>query len=286
MKPPPRPLTALIRALGLLVPPLAASIAKLLFWHLGRPAAVRDQDRAVHERATRSQLELNGERVAVYTWGDGPTSILLVHGWRSRASTFASIVTALERSDRTIIAFDAPGNGDSSARRVTLYDYAEIIRRLGTRYGQFEAIIGHSFGVLATFYAVRGGVAAGRVVSIAGVHSFETVLATFAAAIRLPSRALGILRRGIERTLLHGDATRWRTFVSELEPTDAATPVLVIHDSGDTAVPVSEGELIADAHNGPTELVITNGLGHSRILGDPAVLQRIAGFVTSPARTR
>ncbi|MEO8095987.1 MAG: alpha/beta hydrolase [Pseudolysinimonas sp.] len=286
MTPPPRLLTALIHLMGMLVPSLAARIANGLFWDLGRAAAVNQRDSAVHERAARSSLELNGEKVAVYAWGDGPTAILLVHGWRSRASTFATVVAALERSDRTIIAFDAPGNGDSDGHRTTLYDYAAIIRILSERHGRLDTIVGHSFGVLATFYAVRGGVHTDRIVSIAGVHSFETVLATFAAAIHLPGRALRILRRRIERTLLDGDATRWRTFVSELEPTDVTTPVLVIHDSGDAAVPVSEGERIASAHNGPTELVITTGLGHSRILGDPAVLQRIAEFVTSPARTR
>src|SRR5688572_29161278 len=114
MKPLPRLLRIALKVLGVLAPPLAARVAEPMFWYLGRPAPVRAADAAAHARARVDYLDLAGKRVAVYSWGDGPSAVLLVHGWRSRASRFGRIIEALERSDRTIVAFDAPGNGDST----------------------------------------------------------------------------------------------------------------------------------------------------------------------------
>lgn len=68
---------------------------------------------------------------------------MLVHGWRSRASRFAALVTALATPDRTIVSFDAPGNGDSMGSRVTVLDYADAIRQLGEQYRGFDVIVGH-----------------------------------------------------------------------------------------------------------------------------------------------
>jgi hypothetical protein len=43
-----------------------------------------------------------------------------------------------------------------------------------------------------------------------------------------------------------------------------------------------QSELIAEAHNGPTEVIRTDGLGHVRILSDPQVLGAIARFAGAP----
>lgn len=279
MKRPHRMLRALLGALGRVVPAVAAEVAYQLFWRLGSPAPVSARDRTVHERAARSQLAINGKLVTVYTWGSGPTPVLLVHGWRSRASRFAALVDALETPDRTIIAFDAPGSGDSIGERTTVLEYAAIVRQLADRYGRFEAIIGHSFGTLAGFIAAREGVATDRIVSIAGAYSFDHILATFVDGIGLPARAVPGLRRRIQRRIFPNELDFPRRFHAELDPTETTIPLLVVHDTTDRAVGMDEAELIHDSHTGEKQLMITNGLGHSRILGDPHVIERVSRFI-------
>jgi pimeloyl-ACP methyl ester carboxylesterase len=57
-----------------------------------------------------------------------------------------------------------------------------------------------------------------------------------------------------------------------------ATPTLVIHDSEDKIVDVSSAIAIRqNLSNG--ELLMTNGLGHNKILKDPDVIQRIIDFI-------
>ena len=277
-----RAVRASLVALSAVAPPVAAEIGFRLWRRLGRPESVHARDLAVHARATRGTLELDGIPVATYAWGDGPEVVLLVHGWRSRASRFAPLVEALESTSRTIVAFDAPGNGDSTGDFTTFLDYAEIIRLLSARHDGFSAIVAHSFGVLSTFVAVREGAATDRIVGISGMYNADQLVDAFAQLSGLPPRAKRRFRSLIERRTFPGIPDVWRRAVAELDPTDTKTPVLLIHDRDDTRVDVGQAELIAEAHTGPVGVVLTEGLGHNRILSDEAVLDEIARFLNAP----
>ena len=271
----PKPLSALNRA----APPLAAEVGWRLWRSLGTAATVHERDRAVHDRAERGSLTVGGEHVVTYRWGSGPRVILLVHGWRSRASRFSALVAALEAPDRTIVAFDAPGNGDSGGSLVTVLDYADAIRQLGERHGTFEAIIGHSFGVLSTFVAVREGVATRAIVDVAGMYNADLLVDEFCAQAGIDGPAKRGMRRRIERRTFPTVTDPWARFRSELDGMDL--PLLVIHDETDPVVSVAQADLIADAHPGAVSRLSTSGLGHSRILSDPAVVATIVEFVSA-----
>ena len=55
-------------------------------------------------------------------------------------------------------------------------------------------------------------------------------------------------------------------------------PVLVIHDNDDPEVPVKAGINI-HKHLKNGELLLTNGLGHRKILGNSKVIERIVQFI-------
>jgi len=269
-------------ALGTVVPPAAAEIGWRMWRTLGKPASVHPRDAEVHARAVRGELAAAGQRIATYTWGTGPEVVLLVHGWRDRASRLSRLAEALESPDRTIVAFDAPANGDSTGEFTTILDYVEIIRLLSARHGGFAAIVAHSFGVLSTFVAVREGARAERIVGISGMHAATQLVDEFRRLSGLPARAMPGFRSRIERRTFPGIPDIWRRFVAELDPADVVTPVLLVHDRRDTRVDVGQAELIAEAHTGPARVVLTDGLGHTRILRDEAVLGEIRQFVDAP----
>lgn len=267
-----------LAALSAVAPPVAAEIGFRMWRSLGRPEAVHPRDLAVHERAARGVLDLDGTPVVTYTWGDGPEVVLLVHGWRSRASRFAGVVAALEGPGRTIVAFDAPGNGDTPGNRTSILEYARIVRLLAARHGGVATIAAHSFGVLAAFVAVREGVAVDRIVGIAGLHSADEIVDQFCRDAGLGARAKRGVRSRIERRFFAGIPDLWRRFCAELDPADTVTSVLLVHSRDDTRVRATQSELIAEAHTGPVRLVLVDGLGHNRILGDRAVLDEVAAF--------
>ena len=123
--------------------------------------------------AVRSRVR--GKRVATYEWGSGPRTVLLVHGWQSRASAFAPLVRELRDAGRRIVAFDAPGNGLSGGRSTDVRDYAAIIAELEPRDG-FDAIVAHSFGTPGAALAIRSGIRASRLVTVNGAADFEYLL--------------------------------------------------------------------------------------------------------------
>jgi pimeloyl-ACP methyl ester carboxylesterase len=273
---------ATLVGLSAAAPPVAAEVGYRLWRSVGRPEPVHPRDAAVHARAARGILDLDGTAVATYAWGDGPEVVLLVHGWRSRASRFGALVEALEGPGRTIVAFDAPGHGDTPGTRTSILEFARILRLLAARHGGATAIVAHSFGVLSAFLAAREGVAVDRIVGIAGIHDADEIVEQFCREAGLGARAQRGLRRRIEHRFFAGVPDIWRRFTAELDPTDTSTEVLLVHDRGDPRVGFRQSEQIRDAHTGPVRLVATEGLGHNRILGSAAVVDEVAAFLDGP----
>jgi hypothetical protein len=78
--------------------------------------------------------------------------------------------------------------------------------------------------------------------------------------------------------------SRYGTHMRDLRLTEGPvpTPLLVLHDRGDARVSIRDG--LAVARTWPAaELVATRGLGHHKILRDPAIIRRAVGFVRALA---
>ena len=77
----------------------------------------------------------------------------------------------------------------------------------------------------------------------------------------------------------------WSIFDAlELAP-ELTAPVLVVHDRGDAEVPWQHGAALARAWRG-SEMLMTEGLGHRRILRDPDVVAAAVAFVAARTAER
>ncbi|GJF32301.1 alpha/beta hydrolase [Kitasatospora sp. NE20-6] len=282
--------TALLgRALNgtaLIAPRLAGRAAFELFRHPVRRSRVRSTEREVHDRARPSALTVGGSPVTVYRWGDGTRPVLLVHGWRSRASRFAGFVPRLLDLGLSPVAFDAPGHGDSGGRATTILEYREIIARLHARHGPFEAVVAHSFGVSAAFLALREGVPAGRLVAVSGVAEFRFLVDGFRQQLGLADRLERELTRRIERVLFPAEEALWERFDATHRPAEITPRILVVHDQDDDVVPIGQAHRLKAAYGDRLDLLTTRGLGHRRILTEPGVLDNVLGFLAEPSPGR
>ncbi len=151
------------------------------------------------------RLRVRGKEVVTYAWGDGRRPVLLVHGWSSRASRLGAFAEALLARGYNPVAFDAPGHGESPGRASNIVEYREIIRRLHARHGDFDAVVAHSFGALASLFALRDGVRTARFVGIGAVGSFTYLATGFQGLLGVDERVVRVLRGHVERRLAPGE---------------------------------------------------------------------------------
>lgn len=270
---------AAIRAADRVSPEIAARLAMPLFMKAGPALAVRPGERAVHESATRSSLHVRGRDIVAYEWGHGPETVLLVHGWRGRAAQFAPIVRELRADGYRLVAFDAPANGESRGRRTDIRDHLAAIEALQSRHGRFRTVIGHSFGGLAALTAVREGTATGGVAAISGMADARFLVDSFAGRLGLSAPTADVLAREFTRRVMPEQENPYGRFDAVTTPLPDDVPLLVVHDRGDREVAASEGMRLHAAHGERSRLLITEGAGHSRILGADATLDAVTAFV-------
>ncbi|WP_410788233.1 alpha/beta hydrolase [Kribbella sp. C-35] len=260
-----------LQTIGVLSPRLGGRLAFNL-WR--RPLArgrVRPEEQAVHDTA---RVEIV-DNVKTYTWGDGNRPVLLVHGWRSRASRYAGFITRLLELGYSPVSYDAPAHGDSDGDVVSILGHQRIIRALEERHGPFEGVIAHSLGVPFALYAVREGVPAKRLVMISGVADFGYLADTFCAQLGLRPKINQQLRRQIERGYFDGDDQIWTRF----SVTTGKLELLVIHNDEDEIVDPAQAQVLLRNYGDRAHFLPTTGLGHRRILSDPAVITEAVTFL-------
>jgi pimeloyl-ACP methyl ester carboxylesterase len=262
----------MVRASLKVLPPSIASRVAFELWR--RPLArgkVRTVEREVHE-AARVQV-IDG--VVTYAWGDGERPVLLVHGWRSRASRFYAFVERLLELGYSPVSYDAPGHGDTQRKAGTILDHQRIINRLADEHGAFEGVIAHSLGVPFVLYALREGVKARRVVTISGLADFGYLVDAFCRELELNPKVNAKLRKAIERGLFGGDETIWAKYsVSE-----GATELLAIHNDEDDVVDPGQAPILLKRYGSKAHFLQTNGLGHRRIMVDPEVITEAVAYI-------
>ncbi|MFT2017098.1 alpha/beta hydrolase [Streptomyces sp. 796.1] len=244
----------------------------------------RPDERAAIESARTGELTVGGNRVVTYRWGDGRRPVLLVHGWESRASRYAKVIAPLVELGYSPVSFDAPGHGESDGDSTTLVEYRDIITELHASCGDFEAVVAHSFGVMGSLLALRGGVRAGRLVAVSSVPDFGYVVEAFRIRLKLSPELVAELKHRIERDLYPGEADMWTRFSVFHGAADFHLPLLVIHDEDDVAVDPEQSRRIARVYEGQARLVTTRRFGHGRILGSPQLISEVTDFVTAGAR--
>jgi pimeloyl-ACP methyl ester carboxylesterase len=265
---------ALNRVASALVPALAARRAERLFLtppRSRRPAA----EIALLATARARPLGVAGRRVETWTWGAGP-SVLLVHGWGGRGAQLGAFVDPLVAQGFSAVAFDAPGHGASDPGPVTMPEMTAAIRAVAASRGGLAGLVAHSAGAVSATRALYEGLDAGAVVYIGPAADLAGPASWFAETLGFSRTVRDLVHRSIAARV----GAPWSAFdVAALAPA-LDTPLLVVHDRGDAEVPWQHGAAIAEAWPGAA-VVETDGLGHRRILRAPAVVAAAVAFLGS-----
>jgi pimeloyl-ACP methyl ester carboxylesterase len=265
-------LRAAFQTAGRAAPEQAARVAERIFC---RPPTARPRPREAEFLAAGTHFELESSvgTLAAWSWGEGPT-VLLVHGWGSRAARFRVLAPALVSSGMRVVAYDGPAHGRSPGLETNLPEYATVLEEVTGQLGPLAAIAGHSLGGAAVALALSRGLDIPRVALIAPFGAPAGFVDRFAQLIGLPDAAQQRMVHNLERRL----GLRFSDFIIANLVREVRTPALVIHDEHDEDVPLAEGRAIAAAWPG-ARLHTTTGLGHHAIMRDPETARVVAGFL-------
>ncbi|WP_460795990.1 alpha/beta hydrolase [Microbacterium sp. GXF0217] len=275
-----------LRAADALSPALAGRIAYGLFFRTRPRMVLRDLDRPTDLAARRALLRVRGRDVVTYRWGDGPRTVLVLHGWMGRATQFAPLARELVAAGLRVVSFDAPAHGASSGRRTDIRDWMAAIDGMQRRFGPFDAVIGHSVGAVAGLTAARTFARAPLVITISGAASPLAMIDQFARLVALSDAARGHLTRLFAARIGETPASVTEHFDAAAHPLPEGTRLLVVHSRDDRGLPDADSVRLHRAHAGRSRMLRPSGLGHNRILSDDDVLDAVVEAVTTthPAR--
>lgn len=223
-------------------------------------------------------------RLAAYVWPgprpDSPT-VLLAHGWEWQAGRWEAFIEPLRAAGWRVVAYDAPAHGQSDGQMSTLLDYTAAVRSVAEAVGGVRAIVGHSFGGMATFWLVGQGhgveralPGVDRVVSISAATDVEFLLHGYTSFEAGDETLRQAFREEFKR--------RIGGYPAEFDAAQVgarfAQPALIVHDQRDLVVPFAQAQVYA-TRLPQAELHATSGLGHRLILRDAGVVARVVDFL-------
>ena len=235
---------------------------------------------APNSGAREAAIHVDGQSIATYQWGDPANQpyVLFAHGWSSHGTRIRPWLRPLQEAGYAVVAFDQAGHGKSSGTLATLPGFTEVLLEVGRHHGPAAAVIGHSLGGAAMALALSRGLEADRAILVAPAADPVDASVRFARLIGLGES----LRR---RMIAMFEARIGITFEQQQAHRVAPAlgrPALVVHDLQDREVPWAEGERWARFWP-QARLISTQGLGHTRILDEPAVISAGLAFLRGEA---
>jgi predicted alpha/beta hydrolase family esterase len=220
------------------------------------------------------------------SWGSGP-AVHFMHGWGGHGGQVHALVGPLVERGLRVVTFDGPGHGPTAGRtrrRTHAVEFARALTVVGRHHGPAAVVVAHSLGALAVLAALESGELAppAALVLVAPLTEVTDQLDRLAGTLGLGPRT----RRRLDAEV---PATTGRTVaelaLDRLARSYPGEQVLVVHDRADTFAPHHRTVSLVRAWPG-ARLLSTDGLGHLRVLTDPAVVAAVRDAAVDAAAGR
>lgn len=175
-----------------------------------------------------------------------------------------------------MVGIDGPSHGRSSGKRTHIMEFVEVLKAVKLKYPEIDSIIAHSFGGAASMMAIREGLEVKRLVNIGTPTDGDYIIADFLRRIngkpksgeRFKQKVIDMFHKPFSNFSVKESITHMK---EDFE-------LLMIHDRNDKEVLIHHAVEFHTEHP-ETKLIITEGLGHMRILRDMKVINHCINFV-------
>ena len=243
-----------------------------------------DADRKSLTGAERFEIEFEGRIIDAFSWGKGKT-IILAHGWGSRASHMAFIARYLSGAGFRTITFDYPAHSSVRTEGIkedsNMFEFCRALNTVVNKFDPVYAIIGHSLGAASAAFTVSGfaklahyKIEADKLILISCFLDGNSIIRNFCLHHEKGLSVFEELKGGLEKEF---DFSADYYSVAEAMKL-IKSDVLLIHDKDDDVFPINEAETIKSVNPNVT-LFTTSGYGHYKILLNRNILKLIGDFL-------
>jgi len=243
-----------------------------------------DYDAKAISNAEQFEIPFEEQTLQCYSWGSGKT-VLLVHGWGSRASHLVPLARILSSSGLKVVAFDAPAHSSVNENRQkdksSMFEFCRSISSIVEKINPVYAIVGHSLGAASSAFDAAGylrladyKVNVEKLVLISCPANLKSVIKSFSKNNDLNCDDEVRLIRELEEDFNFSV----EDYSVEKAIQNINSEILVIHDADDPEIPFSEAEDISKAAK-KVHTCFTNGSGHDKILINRTMLAKVKEFL-------
>jgi pimeloyl-ACP methyl ester carboxylesterase len=250
------------------------------------PPPLRRTKREIPADDTPFELTTSGATVRGHRWGENEKIIYLIHGWGSSSTQLGSFVKPLLDTGFAVVAYDALSHGNSDPGpsgpgRSNALEHRDVLRAVVAAHGPAYGVVAHSLGSMVAALAMRDGIVPQRAVYVAPMIDITSYGEPFVRMLGGGPRIWAKFVTRVERRL----GLRMTYFDLPAMASELTTPpLLIVHDRDDHETSWDASRRLASRWPN-AQLLTTTGLGHNRILSDPAVVSAAVDFIRSGPRT-
>ena len=271
----PKPVSYFAKILELISSRLASFFGiRLFITPVNFPIPKREQYMLKSAQKKRLHIPEIKKEIEILSYGYSKKKVLLVHGWSGRSTQLFDFADKLLENGYMVISFDGPAHGKSTGKTTMMPEFLKTIQKINTTFGPFEAAIGHSFGATSLYNAAATFLDIKTFIAIGSGDRISDIISNFAKNLYLNEKSAKKIQLGLEKKwMIHVDDFSSSTVAKKIK-----IPVLVVHDIIDGDVPVSCAYRIRqNLEKG--SLLITNGLGHTKILRNNEIVHKSIKFI-------
>tara|TARA_B110000261_G_scaffold30478_1_gene34743 strand:+ start:462 stop:1337 length:876 start_codon:yes stop_codon:yes gene_type:complete len=271
----PKPVSYFAKILELISSRLASFFGiRLFITPVNFPIPKREQYMLKSAQKKRLHIPEIKKEIEILSYGYSKKKVLLVHGWSGRSTQLFAFADKLLENGYMVISFDGPAHGKSTGKTTMMPEFLKTIQKINTTFGPFEAAIGHSFGATSLYNAAATFLDIKTFIAIGSGDRISDIISNFVKNLYLNEKSAKKIQLGLEKKwMIHVDDFSSSTVAKKIK-----IPVLVVHDTIDGDVPVSCAYRIRqNLEKG--SLLITNGLGHTKILRNNEIVHKSIKFI-------
>ena len=245
-----------------------------------RQRKLRNRDLELIEKSSIEYVQFKDESLPVYTWGNSDhPAIIMIPGWGGRPTDFGNWIEPLVSEGYRVVAPEGPAHGDSKANRTSLPELAEFLHSVVQGQENIAGYIGHSLGGAIILLGFSQGLVHKPSIFINTPADPEGIIDVFLEKIE-GGKHIG---RYIKEKVRSDFGKEFEEFSALHTARElSAVPVIIIHDRSDTESPIFHFEAFKEVVPW-SEHLVTEYLGHNRILLDEDVVQKGTAFMADNA---